>query len=78
MAEKGYANLPALLDRDFALAGRVGLRGTPTTLIIDRFGQVVAAFEGQAPWGAAETRAYLEALMAAEDAAASRGLLAGL
>lgn len=76
MAAKGYANLPALWDKDFALASRIGVRGTPTTLIVDRFGQVVAAFEGQAPWGAAEMRAYLDALMAAEDPAASRGLLA--
>lgn len=75
MKAKGYRRLPALWDRDFALASRIGVRGTPTTLIVDRFGQVVAAFEGQAPWSAPETRAYLDALMAAPDAASSRGLL---
>lgn len=68
---------PVMLDRNLALAQRVGLRGTPTTLIVDRFSQVVAAFEGQAPWSDPETDAYLDALLTAPDADASRGLLAG-
>jgi thiol-disulfide isomerase/thioredoxin len=70
-------DLPAMLDRNFALAGKVGLRGTPTTIVVDKFSQVVAAFEGQAPWEDAETRAWLDALIAAETPAASRGLLGG-
>ena len=69
--------LPAMLDRNFALAGKVGLRGTPTTIVVDKFSQVVAAFEGQAPWDDAETRAWLDALIAAETPEASRNLLGG-
>ena len=68
---------PVMHDRHFALAGRVGLVGTPTTIIVDKFGQVVSAFQGQAPWGDAATDAYLEALLTAETAEASRLLLAG-
>ena len=74
----GYKNLPVLVDRHFALAGRVGLRGTPTTVIVDKFSQVVAAFEGQVPWHDAETTAYLEALAKAETAEQSREILAVL
>ncbi|MEM7268433.1 MAG: TlpA disulfide reductase family protein [Pseudomonadota bacterium] len=73
-----FDNLPILIDRHFALAGRVGLRGTPTTLVLDKFSQVVAAFEGQAPWSDPEMDAYLEALMAAGDAESSRLLLASV
>ncbi|MEO0362483.1 MAG: hypothetical protein AAF322_15295, partial [Pseudomonadota bacterium] len=69
--------LPVMLDRNFALAGRVGLRGTPTTLIVDKFGRIVAGFEGRGPWTDPATIDYLEALIAAEDEAASASLLAG-
>ena len=74
----GFKNLPILVDRHHALSGRVGLRGTPTTIIVDKFSQVVAAFEGLAPWNYAETRAYLDALTAAETAEQSREILAVL
>lgn len=74
----GIQNLPILIDRHHALAGRVGLRGTPTTVIVDKFSQVVAAFEGQAPWRDAETIEYLNALAAADTAEQSREILAVL
>lgn len=74
IASRGL-DLPAMHDRNLALAGRVGLRGTPTTIIVDKFSQVVAAFEGQAPWGDTEMRAWLDALIEAETAEASRNLL---
>lgn len=77
IAENGLAPLPVMLDRNFALAGRVGLRGTPTTLIVDKFGRIVAGFEGRGPWTDPATIDYLEALIAAEDEAASASLLAG-
>ena len=76
MTSRGL-NLPAMHDRNVALAGRVGLRGTPTTIVVDKFSQVVAAFEGQAPWDDPELRAWLDALIEAESAEASRNLLAG-
>lgn len=78
LEEHDLAIFPVMLDRNFALAGRIGLRGTPTSLIVDKFGQVVAAFEGQAPWTDPDTEAYLDALMAVDDPAASRALLGAL
>jgi thioredoxin-like negative regulator of GroEL len=73
-----FKNLPILIDRHHALAGRVGLRGTPTTIIVDKFSQVVAAFEGQAPWHNVETIEYLDALASAASAEQSREILAVL
>lgn len=72
------AGMPLMVDRNFGMAARVGLRGTPTTIIVDKFGQVVAAFEGQMPLGDSATHDYLEALMVAGDAEVSRNLLADL
>ena len=72
----GLDVFPVMLDRHHGMAGRVGLRGTPTTLIVDKFDQVVGAFEGQAPWNDKATRAWLQALIDAEDAESSRLLLA--
>jgi thiol-disulfide isomerase/thioredoxin len=75
---EGLANLPAYSDRAHALATQIGVRVTPTSLVIDRFGQVVAAIEGKAPWEHPEMRAFLAALATAPDADASRALLAPL
>lgn len=72
---RGYDLLPPLVDRDKALAQGVGLRGTPTTVIVDRFGQIVAAFEGRGPWADDATHAYLEALLKAGSAGDSRRIL---
>lgn len=72
----GLTRLPAYLDRAGLLAARIGVRVTPTTLILSRHGEVVAAIEGRGPWEAAEMQDYLDALLAAEDAAAARSLLA--
>lgn len=77
LREHDLAVLPVMHDRHFALAERVGVVGTPTTIIVDKFGQVVAAFQGQAPWSDPETDAYLETLLAAETADASRAILTG-
>lgn len=73
--QRGLGGLPPLLDPDHLLAAQVGMRGTPTTIVVDRFGQVVAAFEGLAPWGDEATHDWLAALLAAESAEASRLLL---
>lgn len=76
LKEHDLTIFPVMHDRNFALAGRIGLVGTPTTIIVDRYEQVVAAFQGQAPWGDPDTRAYIDALLTAEDAESSRTLLA--
>lgn len=71
LEERGL-DLPVMHDRDFALAGKVGVVGTPTTIVVDRFGGVVAAFLGQTPWKDPALHDWLNALIDAPDAAASR------
>lgn len=71
-------DLPVMHDRGFALAGRVGVTGTPTTIFVDRYEQVVAAFQGQTPWRDPALHDWLEALLAAKDAETSRSLLADI
>ncbi|WP_340109555.1 TlpA disulfide reductase family protein [Pikeienuella sp. HZG-20] len=75
LSGRGYDLLPPFIDPDRALASSIGLRGTPTTMIVDKFGQVVAVMEGLGPWRDAATDRYLDALIAAPDADASRALL---
>ncbi len=60
-----------------ALAAAIGLNGTPTTLVIDRFGQVVAFIVGPGPWADPATADWLEALAEAKSPEAARGLLTG-
>lgn len=72
---RGYDLLPPLLDPDQELAAVIGLRGTPTTLIVDKFGQVVAALEGIGPWEDEATFAFFDALIAAGSTEAGKALL---
>lgn len=64
-----------LHDSGGALAASVGLVGTPTTLVIDRFGRIVAFVVGPGPWADPKTADWLAALVAAETPDASRALL---
>jgi len=78
MEVSGIDNLPLLRDLDFEVWKRVGAKGTPTTIIIDSFGQVVAAVTGgHMDWHDPEVIDYLQALAASPDAQSSRALLAG-
>lgn len=73
--DAGLSNLPVLIDMNHIVANRIGVRGTPTTIFVDKFGQVTAAIEGSVAWDDPAMRAYLEALMAAPDAQMSRNIL---
>lgn len=75
LESRGYDLLPPLLDPDQELAGAIGLRGTPTTLVVDKFGQIIAAIEGIGPWEDKATFAFLDALIAAETPEAGKALL---
>ncbi len=55
--------LPVLLDPKGALARAVSARGVPTTLIVDRGGQVVARLEGPADWAATDAQALIRKLV---------------
>ena len=49
-AERGIHTLPVLLDAQSAAAHALGIRGIPTTLVIDRHGRELARLEGAAGW----------------------------
>lgn len=57
-------HLPVLLDPKNRVAEALGVRGIPTTLIIDPQGRERARLEGAVAWTAAETVADVRALIA--------------
>jgi thiol-disulfide isomerase/thioredoxin len=57
--------LPVLLDPKGALARAVNARGIPTTLIVNKSGQIVARLEGAADWGSPEAQALVRKLVEA-------------
>jgi len=60
----GITALPVLLDPKGALATAFNARGIPTTVIIDRSGQVVARLQGAADWAAPGAEATIRRLTA--------------
>jgi thiol-disulfide isomerase/thioredoxin len=56
--------LDEYLDPSGDSAKALGLRGLPTTLILDRQGQEVARVEGAAAWDGPEVKALLQKLLA--------------
>lgn len=58
----GVKNLAPHLDLKSALGRAFGMRGLPTTYIIDRDGQVFAKLEGAAEWDSPEIVEWLKAL----------------
>ncbi len=61
-ADHGIATLPVLLDPRGAAAAALGVRGIPTTLIIDAKGQEVAWLEGSADWSQPDVMAAVRRL----------------
>jgi thiol-disulfide isomerase/thioredoxin len=57
------ANLSKYLDDSQEMANSMGIRGLPTTLVINRQGLEVARVEGPAVWDGPEMAAVLEALL---------------
>ncbi len=62
--EMHVAHLGKYLDPASAGATALGLRGLPTTLVIDRQGREVARVEGAAAWDGPEIGKILEGLLA--------------
>src|SRR4051794_16406072 len=54
--------LPVLLDPKGAVARAFAARGVPTTLVINKSGQVVARLEGAADWGAPDAQTLVRKL----------------
>ncbi|MEM8825067.1 MAG: TlpA disulfide reductase family protein [Pseudomonadota bacterium] len=62
--EAGLTTLPLHLDADTAMAKGLGVVGLPHTFLLDRSGQVIAEFRGEADWAAPETVALMRSLLA--------------
>lgn len=75
LESRGYDLLPPLIDAEGALAAVIGMRGTPTAVVVDKFGRIVAAIEGLGPWEDGATHEFLEGLIAAETPEDARALL---
>ncbi len=58
--EYGLTSMGIYLDASGRLSQEIGVRGLPTTFLIDGAGQIVGAFEGPAPWDSPEAKALIE------------------
>ncbi len=63
-ARKNLTNLPIFHDYTNVLAAVMGVRGTPTSFLIDRRNTVVAKVEGNAHWMSPEGRKFIEHYLA--------------
>lgn len=61
MAANGLKNLPVLIDKKTRLIRALGLKGLPTTLLIDRDGFEVARVVGAEKWDGPAARALIKA-----------------
>ncbi len=51
LIEQGLGDLPLVLDAGGVVSMALGIRGVPTTLIVNAKGEEVARTEGEADWG---------------------------
>ena len=63
MAKNGFT-FPTLIDQRMEVARQFGVRGTPTTVVIDRAGKIVARGMGPLDLETPEFKQYLQALLA--------------
>lgn len=56
---------PLLLDADGAVQKRFGVRGHPSTVVIDRRGQIVARVLGERDWQSPPARELVRSLLEA-------------
>ena len=59
---KGGYTLPALIDRNMAVARDFGVRGVPSTVVIDAKGMIRARTMGHVDFDGAELRNYARGL----------------
>ena len=65
LKDRGITALPVLIDPKGAMARAWGVRGLPTSFIIDRKGRSRARLEGAADWSTPAAAALIRALVAA-------------
>jgi peroxiredoxin len=63
MAKHGFA-FSTLIDQRMEVARQFGVRGTPTTVVVNRDGKIVARGLGPFDFESPEFATYLEALLA--------------
>ncbi len=63
-AEIGISHLAAYIDGSGKAAGALGIRGMPTTLLIDRDGRELGRLVGPAEWDSAEMVAFIRTQLA--------------
>jgi len=61
----GLKRLPIYLDQDMKFTRSSGVRGLPTTLLIDRAGREVGRMEGDAAWDSTDAEALIRHYVAA-------------
>jgi peroxiredoxin len=61
MDEQGF-DFPVLLDRNGTVAREYGVRGIPTSYVVDARGRLVAMYVGPYEWNASEITSALETL----------------
>ena len=59
LEKHGWKNLAVHADRQMALARALGLRGMPSTYLVDRNGRVVGSLTGVAEWDSEEAKALI-------------------
>jgi peroxiredoxin len=62
MAKHGFT-FPTLIDQRMEVARQFGVRGTPTTVVVNRSGQIVAHGIGPLDLESPEFKQYLKALL---------------
>jgi thiol-disulfide isomerase/thioredoxin len=66
LEKHGLKNLAVHVDRQMALARALGLRGMPSTYLVDRTGKVVGALVGVAEWDSPEAKALIRHYVAGD------------
>lgn len=69
LKENGIAHLAFYQDRSMQSAATAGLKGMPTTVLLDREGREIARLLGAAAWDGEHAKALIQALIEAEPSA---------
>jgi len=56
-------SFPALLDTNSDVSNRYGVRGLPTTFLVDRSGRIVGVAIGPRDWAGSESKALIRSLL---------------
>jgi thiol-disulfide isomerase/thioredoxin len=72
LAKLGTRDIAAYIDAKGSFARALGIKGLPTTLLLDREGRAVGAYVGAAEWDTPEAEALIRHFMAPVKPAAPR------